>query len=73
MKKPEQIALLTEACQHPLGVLVATNDPNRLRQRLYALRKGCPEFAHLSFVVPVSDPNGTLFIIVKAGDPNAQS
>jgi hypothetical protein len=73
MKKPEQLAILTEACQHPLGVVVETNDPNRLRQRLYAMRRAHPEFAHLSFVVPAGDKGTELFIIARTGDDNVQS
>lgn len=65
MKKPELLAMLTEACQHPLGVRVSTSDANRLRQRLYALRREHQSFSHLSFVIPPSDPISTLLIVVK--------
>lgn len=65
MKKPELIMLLTRACQQPLGVKVRSSDPNKLRARLYAVRKNQPEFAHLSFVVPAAEATDTLLIIVK--------
>ena len=73
MKKPELISLLTQACVTPLGIKVSTNDPNRLRQRLYAMRRGNPEFAHLSFLVPAASPEDTLYILVKSETPNGES
>jgi hypothetical protein len=73
MKKPEQLAILTEACQHPLGAVVETNDPNRLRQRFYAMRRAHPEFEHLSFVVPADGDGTVLYIIARTGDDNVQS
>lgn len=72
MTKQELYALLVEACQHPLGAIVKTSDPNRLRQRLYAIRKTSSAFTHLSFVVPTKGAESRLFIIAKTGTSDAQ-
>lgn len=56
--------LLTEALESPLGKEITTNDPNRLRQRLYILRgEQAPLFDSLSFAVG-PEPN-TLWIVKR--------
>jgi hypothetical protein len=45
------IELLYAAYHSELGVVVETNDPERLRQKLYPLRKENPDFEPLAFVI----------------------
>jgi hypothetical protein len=52
MPSPDHIqllGLLGEALASPLGIAVETSDPEKLRQRLYPVRKSEPEFACLAF------------------------
>lgn len=72
MKKPELLAMLTEACQHPYGVKVRTSDPNRLRQKLYAAKKGIAEYAHLSFMIPANGNDQFLYILCKETSSDAE-
>ena len=73
MNKQELTSLLTQACLSEVGVVIETNDPNRLRQRFYAIRKKSPEFSHLSFIIPPQASGNTLFILAKPESPNASS
>lgn len=60
-------ALLYRALTAPHGIAVETNDPERLRQRLYPLRKSQAVFAVLSFVLSPTNPNH-LWIVRKPDD-----
>ncbi len=71
MKREEIIDLLTRARLSPFGIKVSTSDPNKLRQKLYAVRKANEEYSNLSFVIPAATPDDILFIIAKPETPNA--
>jgi hypothetical protein len=66
MKKPELIGLLMKAAGSQIGIAVSTNDPDRLRQKLYALKKTDPTFANLSLIISKQNPDKELFIAKKA-------
>lgn len=57
--------LLYQAYASKFGVVVETDDAERLRQKLYALRRGQSDFKCLSFVI--SPFNGTDLWIIKQG------
>ena len=57
------IDLLYAAYHSEVGVVVETNDAERLRQKLYPLRKENPDFLSLAFVI--SPLNGIDLWIVK--------
>lgn len=63
----ELTELLYDALRTPAGTVIQTEDPERLRQRLYAIRKESEDFAQLSFVI--SPINGLdLWIVNKGND-----
>lgn len=70
MTNLELAALLYDALRTPLGTVIQTEDPERLRQRLYAVRKESPDFAPLSFVI--SPMNGTDLWIVNKGNTDEE-
>jgi hypothetical protein len=59
----ELIEVLYAAYHANFGVVVETSDPERLRQKLYPLRKENPDFDCLAFVI--SPLNGIDLWIVK--------
>ena len=69
MKTPNLLEILYEAYRSPLGVLVQTNDPERLRQKLYAERKKDPDLACLSFRISPFNPSNELMVMKKNGSP----
>lgn len=67
MTNLELTELLYDALRTPFGTVIQTEDPERLRQKLYAVRKESEDFAVLSFVI--SPINGMdLWIIRKPTD-----
>lgn len=58
------LGLLYEALGAEYGVAVETNDPDRLRQKLYPLRKTDEIFTPLAFVLSPFNPQ-ELWIIKK--------
>lgn len=58
------LQLLYDAVNSPLGVVVETDDPERLRQKLYPLRKSDPLFESLAFVISPLN-SGDLWIVKK--------
>lgn len=58
--------LLYAALNSPRGTVIQTEDAERLRQRLYAVRKESEDFAQLSFVI--SPINGLDLWIVNKGN-----
>jgi hypothetical protein len=57
------VELLYAAYHADLGICVETNDAERLRQKLYPLRKENPDFLPLAFVI--SPLNGIDLWIIK--------
>ena len=72
MREPPLIELLYEALNAEIGILVRSNDAERLRQKLYAERKSDPALANLSLVLSRTDPKHLLLIIRKPEEPNAE-
>ncbi len=62
--------LLYEAYASEFGVVVETDDPERLRQKLYVIRKENPDLLCLSFVI--SPFNGSDLWIIKQGAPDGE-
>jgi hypothetical protein len=62
--------LLYAALHSPSGTVIQTEDPERLRQRLYAIRKESEDFAQLAFVI--SPINGLDLWIVNKGNTDAK-
>lgn len=58
--------LLYDALRTPFGTVIQTEDPERLRQKLYGIRRECEDFAALSFVI--SPINGLDLWIVNKGN-----
>jgi hypothetical protein len=52
----ELIDILYAAYHSERGVVVETNDPERLRQKLYPLRNENPDFEPLAFVISPLNP-----------------
>ena len=62
----DYLHLLFRALETPLGIIVATNDPESLRQRLYAEKRKSPspeQFDRLSFIISPDNPTSELWII----------
>lgn len=66
----ELASLLYDALREPLGTVIQTENPERLRQKLYAVRKESEDFAPLSFVI--SPINGLDLWIVNKGSSDAE-
>lgn len=63
MTNLELTELLYDALHTPHGTVIQTEDAERLRQRLYAVRKESEDFLQLSFVI--SPINGLDLWIVR--------
>jgi len=59
------IELLYEALDKEIGIKVATDNVERLRQKLYQFRRENPIFEPLSFIVSPTNPNGELWIVKR--------
>lgn len=66
MSPLELTELLYDALRTPLGTVIQTEDPERLRQKLYGIRRESEDFAALSFVI--SPINGLDLWIVNKGN-----
>ena len=62
---PQLTELLFRALDEPIGLAVTTNDPERLRQKLYAARNGEEELKQLTFSPSPFDPLGELWVYMK--------
>lgn len=51
------VELLYAAYHSELGVCVETDDPERLRQKLYPMKKDNPDFDNLSFIISPLNPS----------------
>lgn len=54
---------LYDALSSEFGIVLRSDNPTKLRERLYPLRKTEPEFAELSFVLSPTNPSTDLWII----------
>lgn len=61
---------LYAALRSPLGIVLETSDPERLRQRLYAIRRKHEDFVPLSFII--SPFNGADLWIVNKGSSDEE-
>ncbi len=59
------LELLYDALREEVGLVVTTNNVERLRARLYALRRKDDDLAVLSFVISPINPNTELWILKK--------
>lgn len=66
-REHELMELLYAAFHSQHGIAVSTNSPERLRQRLYALRRTLEDEAlsSLSFTTSPMNPAGELWIVKK--------
>lgn len=74
-----ELEYLYDALAEPIGIVVLTDSPARLAQRLYRLRTAhAPIFENLAFVISPTEPQTQLWILKKtherpeaetAGDP----
>lgn len=60
---PNLLEILYSAYNAEIGVIVRTDNPERLRQKLYAERKKDPDLACLSFRISPTNPDSELFIM----------
>lgn len=68
MSQPTLLDLLWAATRERLGVVVPTDNPDRLRQLLYSVRRAhMGDFVNLS----LSIGNGKVFIVNKEGNDDA--
>lgn len=70
MSKIELLELLYDTLRTPLGLVVETNDAERLRQKLYSIRREEPSFECLSFII--SPLNGADLWILKKEQPDEE-
>ena len=63
------LELLYDALRAEHGIVVETNDPERLRMKLYAARKEDPQLRVLAFVISPTEPQSHLWIL-KARQPS---
>ena len=61
----ELVAFLYEALASDFGIVVETSDPERLRQKLYAVRKDNIDFEPLAFIISPTNPQAELWIVRK--------
>lgn len=68
---PEFLEYLYDALRSPRGIVLRTNDVERLRAKLYATRKETldPDLEVLSFIPSPTDPSELW--LVRKGAPNA--
>lgn len=59
------LEILYEAYRADLGIVISTNDPERLRQKLYAERKKDPDLRCLSFRISPTSPESELLILKR--------
>lgn len=62
----ELVALLFEALRSPHGLALSTDDPARLRQKLYPMRAADPALEPISFVIPAVP--GELWLVKRPDD-----
>lgn len=65
-----ELELLYSALNSRIGIVVTTSDPNKLKQRLYALRRKTPAFRSLSFLTSRQSPATELWILNGQANSN---
>lgn len=64
------LGYLYDALAEERGLVILTDSPEQLRQKLYTLRKQyAPTFDDLSFVISPSNPDDQLWIMKKHQPP----
>ena len=66
----ELTEILYDATRSALGLVIETDDAERLRQKLYAIRRGTSDFDNLSFII--SPINGVDLWILNKGTPDGE-
>ena len=61
------IDILYKALRAEIGIVVRTNDPERLRQKLYAARKEDEDLASLRITISRTSPENELWIVKNNG------
>lgn len=62
---------LYDALGEKIGLVILTDSPERLRAKLYAVRKEhAPAFEDLSFVISPTEPETQLWILKRHADPS---
>lgn len=69
MPSPDLTHLLFLANEAEIGIAVITNNPQLLRNKLYAERKRCG-LTNLTFIQPPTDSESRLWIIHKEAKAN---
>lgn len=65
------LGYLYDALASERGIVVLTDSPERLRQKLYSLRsEHAPTFTDLSFVISPTNPTDQLWIVKKRVEIN---
>ena len=69
---PSLLELWYDALRSPLGLVLETNDTERLRSELYKVRTAAddPQLAALSILVSPANPTGELWIVHRDYDSN---
>lgn len=62
------LELLYAAIHSTYGIVVESKDPERLRQKLYPLRKERPELLCLAFIISPLNPQSDLWIVKAKPD-----
>lgn len=57
------LELLYAALHSTYGIIVSSRDPEKLRQKLYPLRKEDPSLLPLSFIISPLNPREDLWIV----------
>lgn len=73
MTKQALFALLMRAATSPNGIAVLTSNADRLRQKLYPVKKTDPLFANLAIIISPDKPETELFIAMKKEPPNGDA
>lgn len=61
-----EVELLYRALEARVGIVIRTNDPTRLRARLYEARKTDPSFQGLAVKPSHSSPQSELWVLHKS-------
>lgn len=72
MPAPDLVFLLYKANEAEIGIAVITNNPQLLRNQLYAERKR-QGLTNLTFIQPPTDSESRLWIIKKDAKANGSS